>query len=322
MKNKKILNLITKMSTKIKILYFVLIAIALASVVVFAILYTSSDPGNRLVPILILVIGCGAPLVLGFLVALVLGIVYDIDKERNKIKKAEKWKFKKFSRLRGREKRLQMLQDKLQELESERDRPLMLPGEMLKAGCFETKEVNWAIAGGIASAMGGLGAGIMVAIETEAENERMRQKNSEDFKNVLSACQTVYMQNFSKYGSQIRALEEKIKEATEARINESFDTDKCFELLNCTSKSAIDATKKILSVWTTVEYQGDGNVDGCLLATIFANKKAVGKTLLVLPLEGVSRYAKVEGKIVLPYKFDEKTTYDIKITPYSLCLYE
>lgn len=313
---------ITKISTPLKILYFVLIVTAMASVIVFAILFTSCGPDeSKLVPILVLVIGCGAPLVLVFVISLALGMVHATDKERNEIKKAEKVKFKKYSRLHGREKRLQILKDELHELEAKRDRPLTLAKDMLKV---RPKERNWGVAGGIASAAGGLGAGIAVASEIELENERKRQEYSQDLKTVLSAMPQDYIQNCKKYNSKIEALEEKIKETEKAQIDESFNTDKCFELLNCVCRSEMNVSNKTLSVSTAVRYQDNGNIDGCLLATMIANGKKVGKTLLVLPLEGVSRgiVSHATGKIVLPYKFDERTSYSIKITPYSLCLFE
>ncbi len=247
-----------------------------------------------------------------------------LTQEGVKIQQEENKKFETYSRLYGREKRLRMLRDEIWDLEKKKERALKLPHDMFKAGCFKPKERNWGIAGGIASAIGGLGAGIAVASEIEAENEIMRQKSATEIKNVFSTSEQAY----ARYNIEIETLREKVEEAETARIDESYDTDKCFELLNCEYESKLDESNNILSVSAAVRLKKHprfGVVDGCLLATMFVDENKVGETLLVLPLEGVGNvgnHIDTKGKIALPWDFDANTSYSIKITPYSLWVIE
>lgn len=249
-----------------------------------------------------------------------------IAEQRAGIQKEEREKFQKYSCLHGRQKRLLMLKEELQSLRKSKSSLETFTDTTLGSVAYE-RERDWAITGGIASAIGGAGAGVMAASQVQAENEAIKQRNAER-KAWASKTLSPALNLILEAEREIKELEAKINKEEVALVDESINTAMCFESLSCDYTSEIDASN-ILSVSAKLQLKENLTIfetvsavlDGCLLATMFVNEMEIGKTLLVLPFEGIAfrRSSQVEGKIVLPYDFDKRTNYTIKITPYSLC---
>ncbi len=61
-------------------------------------------------------------------------------------------------------------------------------------------------------------------------------------------------------------------------------------------------------------------VDGTIAADIFCGNQKVGRALMVLPVDGISSFANLEG--ILITNANENNVYTVKFSPYKLWLIE
>ena len=224
----------------------------------------------------------------------------------------------------GRDKKLAMLRDELNILEQQ------LSGaydsmESSSSSAGYQKEQSWAIHGGIASALGGAGAGVATAIDVQQRNQQIRNQNEALFalKNMtygISKQQAEILQSkIDKINDEINNV--KIKLVLEEEKN------RLFECLKCTTESCeISETgnfkiKTIISQTDVIPIYENKNtiIDGTIIATMYQDGDLVGQAKLVLPISGAV-YAEVEG--ISEGKADINKKFDIMYEPYRLWVIE
>lgn len=154
------------------------------------------------------------------------------------------------------------------------------------------KEHNWATWGGIANGLAGPVAGMMTALETEAENIKVREHNA-----IYGPV--VAFLNSSKFDSIDREKEKlnkyyKMKELLPNVQILDDETERLFKNIEINNVSAVEYTDSAMIVSADFEVgkllreYKNACLDGSIRAKIYQNKTLVGSAYFVLPVEGVS----------------------------------
>lgn len=140
------------------------------------------------------------------------------------------------------------------------------------------KEKDWAVSGGIASAIGGAGAGIASAINTQKENAEIRKRNAERNANaekVVRLAQGMSSEFAGKYLSEMELMMSTEKKEGSLRIGISKSTEELASYLK------IDLLRgnaiRILSSYK------DSRIDGYLKMVV----ENEGEFILPMPYYGV-----------------------------------
>ena len=183
---------------------------------------------------------------------------------------------------------------------------------------FESK-VDWAVAGGIGSAIGGSGAGVMAALDAQAENQRIAQRNEQKAINALESAKNsiILEQHYNrKRNEQIKIRNEyqkKIDEINLKLVDEIHEKDP-FEVLKL-SKATITQTKAEIELSSQKEAVIFGDVeaviDGTFWAHIYQEKNYIGSVRIILPIEGVDCNT-VKISIDTSLGLDEKKPYYVE----------
>lgn len=199
----------------------------------------------------------------------------------------------------GQEKRIAVWQEKLDEVNNvisalEQEIEKWKNGrEMAVNSKFESK-VDWAVAGGIGSAIGGAGAGVMAALDAQAENERVDQRNQEKAVRILEfAKNTIILQQEAEKKKQEQLkirweYEDKIKEikmklVDEIKIENPMDLLEIHDVKVTKTKFKMDVSLKEEAV-----IFGDVKavIDGAFWAHIYQDKEYIGSVRVILPYDG------------------------------------
>ena len=159
---------------------------------------------------------------------------------------------------------------------------------------FESK-MDWAVAGGIGSAIGGAGAGVMAALEAQAENARVDQRNEAKAVQLLEyAKNSIILQQKAeakKYEQEkmVREYKNEIL-VIRRKLVEAVDGDKLLDVLRI-SEATATPTQFSITVALKKKAMIFGDVpavfDGTFWAHIYQEKEYVGSVRVVLPYEGV-----------------------------------
>lgn len=233
----------------------------------------------------------------------------------------------KFAELIGRDKRIAMLLESRAKIEEKLNKAIAHQNALYDGYKFtQTKEKDWAIAGGIASGIAGPAAGIATAMDIQAQNAKIREQNAQnrDMYNIAT------MGAKGKVGDEIVAIHNELKE-----FDKNFEKEK-IKLVSDTPKEEV--FKKLTFDKTEVSISQTGAfkvktlvsgckftifdklpavVDGTIVATLYQNNIKVGDALLVLPEKGIStRARKTEGICIC--NADKNIPYEVKFAPYHL----
>ncbi|MBO4983530.1 MAG: hypothetical protein J6D23_05680 [Clostridia bacterium] len=250
-----------------------------------------------------------------------------MSQQRTQAQQLEDNKFRKYSNIHGRNKRIGMLQEKINSLIEDINVYKKYLDSLKKyTNVTKERELDWGTLGGIASAIGGVGAGIMVASDIQSENEKIKQRNDKRLTSAAEETVRISQEFIYPKEREISNLKAQIENAKIALIDESIDYHGCFELLDIHCNSDID-DNNILSVSAKVKLKNKmlifddvpAVVDGYLIAKVFIGEKEIGKSLLVLPLTGATNEAiDVSGKIILPQNSGKDKNYTLNIFPHAL----
>lgn len=201
----------------------------------------------------------------------------------------------------GQEKRLAVWQEKLYEVnkriaifeqaikDSEHNRNVVLNSKFLES------KVDPYVAGGIGSAIGGAGAGMMAALDAVAENEKIERKNEESVKRVMEYsihnikqqqqfenCRSEELKKRWEYEDKIKEI--KLKLVDEIKIENPMDLLEIHDVKVTQKKFKID-----LSLKDDALIFGDVNavIDGAFWAHIYQDKEYIGSVRVILPYDGV-----------------------------------
>lgn len=201
----------------------------------------------------------------------------------------------------GQEKRLAVWQEKLDEVnkriaifeqaikDSEHNRNVVLNSK------FVESKVDPYVAGGIGSAIGGAGAGVMAALDAMAENEKIERKNEESVKRVMeySIHNIKQQQQFENCRSEELKkrweYEDKIKEI-KLKLFDQIKIENPMDLLKIKNAEVTEnsfnveiALKKKAVIFDDV----NAVIDGAFWAHIYQEKEYIGSVRVILPYDGV-----------------------------------
>lgn len=199
-----------------------------------------------------------------------------------------------------------------------------------------TPQKDWAILGGIAQGIAGPIAGISVASQTIAENEKAKAVAAENRKTYAQASISFSMRA-SDYKDEARAYKSDInrrqKEFSKIRYKTVFDevdTNELFDTLNIkpTIKTTKDKFSFILKLKTNYKTNLEPSmkkvIDGTIQAKVFCDDILVDSVCVPLPMYGLSLTEQCSTDLVYSRKRmkGKNRNYRIEFEPNSLWLME
>lgn len=248
----------------------------------------------------------------------------------NKTKSEEASLFKnltQFVELIGREKRIAMLNAKKNSYLSEIDKLNQMHKTILNGGlATQTREKDWAIAGGIASGIAGGAVGVAVASDIQSQNAEIRATNKANMNAYISSTMGATSKIFSDVSSfekQIKVLEEDIEAAKIKLVATTEESDIFKNIIFKDTNVSISQTGSFV-VETSVSCPNisifdniPAVIDGTIQATLYQNDVAVGVALLSLPEYGINNVSQNIKGICLN-SANSDLPYTIKFSPYHL----
>lgn len=205
-------------------------------------------------------------------------------------------------------------------------------GVILSTSAYQEKPKDWALLGGIASGVAGAGAGMAVALDTMAENERIEVRNAQNRAAVTKISADIYSSSFDVEVSiedmkeAEKILDKEIKLLDEKLVLKDVSAGELKKALKVTSKSIVKTDTNILEITLTVRNSYTPDVpdsvrittDGMLIADVYLEGVTVGKAFLPLPLYGIE--CKTSEKIVgyCEHYMNKGGEYSIRINDYKL----
>lgn len=235
-----------------------------------------------------------------------------------------------FQNLCGRDKRITIINDRLTELRKAEKAMDTVAGIMISSA-YQEKETDWATLGGIASAIGGTGAGISVASQAQQENMQIRERNAANQAAVNKQAFSIYEKQLP-IREKIRILEKNLTHAELALVDDNFSDNDLFDKLNIYHD--YDVSKDgIVSIGLEVHLDENvfifdnvpATIDGTLTIDVYVQNIKIGSTLAVLPMQGIyspDTSAEFECKALIPLKYVSNQTLDFKISPNHLWIME
>lgn len=204
-----------------------------------------------------------------------------------------------FSNLVGREKRTAMLESEISRLEKEKKAADSYKDMLARAG--QQKERAWGWYGGIADGIAGPGAGIMAALQVEANNAEIRESNRMNMMAKMPMMMSISDQIAGKTNN-IEALREKINETQEKLIGEEASLE-IYKKLKISPGIVSVMNDGAHMVTTEIELPEDMHiygdvaavVDGTLKAHVYCGDEEISVINLVLPADGVQKNAVLQG---------------------------
>lgn len=225
----------------------------------------------------------------------------------------------------GRSKRIAMLSDERQRYLKEAETLDAGGDALLHATQFKEREGSWAVAGGLASAIGGPGAGVAAALDSQArtvqENARIRAQNERN-RELFSPAMLTSWSGASWKRSMAEDLTKKIEEA-ETKLVADDSVETCFQRLQFSDTKVEVSQTGTCTVTTIVRAKpfkifGDvpAVVDGTIVANIYDGDKVIGTAQMVLPTYGTEMEEKLKGMALFCGKAEAH--YRVKFAPKNL----
>lgn len=255
----------------------------------------------------------------------------EMEESINSEKNEEQKKYNeliKYANYSGREKRIAMLAD-MQKKYAEAAKTLRDGASAVwSASQLKEKEGDWAIMGGIASAIAGPAAGMATALDSQAktaqENAQIRERNRincEAFAPVIATSYKGAAQNERMAKSYAELLE-----SAKTKLVANDSTEECFARIifdgttidvsrsgTCTVMTSVCASPfKIFDDVPAV-------IDGTIIAQIYDNNELIGKAKMVLPIYGIQgKKNKVKLTGMALFCGSAGTSYRIEFVPEKL----
>ena len=191
----------------------------------------------------------------------------------------------------GRNKRIAMLTDEMQEAKNSAKMMDELGTSILRASI--QKESDASILGGIADGIAGPAAGLTTAIDTHQKNARIRAQNEANFRANAPIANASYSAS-GRYESTASLLQSEIN-ATKTKLVSEDSPASCLDKIAFTgTKVSVSETgtctvttsaglKEPMRIFDTV----DAVVDGTVIAEIYDGANIIGSATLVLPKYGI-----------------------------------
>lgn len=256
------------------------------------------------------------------------------EKEKSRLKsvrdeeKARQKEMTKYAEHIGRDKWISMINEILIPLRKrEKERRKAVDAAFKLASMPGESEVNPYLAGGIASGLGGTGAGVIAAMDAERQNAAARERTAQSQQYWRDMGVRLAL---SGPEVSVSSLEKELKKAETAAISDMPD-DEVFEKLvisggiNVTETGAVEIVAKI-ELLAPIKVFGEvpTKVDGTIAANIYKGNRKMGTALLVLPRKGVAYDGKSKTEVYGIYlgKADPNGEYSVKFAPHHLWVME
>lgn len=232
-----------------------------------------------------------------------------------------------FIEMTGRQKRISMLNRDAFELAQKVQSYSRLPRDF-----GQQKEADWAIIGGVASAIGGAGAGIAAAIDTQIKNAEIRAHNAQ-MAQIGFALDIMSKEIHEKNKQRLEALRDEIEQTRSKQIEE-MDADELMSMLSvrCKSISVTETGTARISAEIILNtkdkiYLREGKVratiDGVICANLIEDGIRRGRAYLTLPRSGISAPgSKIELTGICTTVRNANAQYQVEFEPYHLWLME
>ena len=215
-------------------------------------------------------------------------------------KERERWeKLNRYANKTGRDKRVAILNDLYQE--ADKAASTLIHGTAALMAATQESEKSWAISGGIASGLAGPAAGLAAAMDTQAENARIRERNKANWEAHRPLADSI-LSGSHRYTEQAAAYKEALEEA-KIKLVAKDSTQACMDRLTFRHTQVTVSETGTCTVQTQVSLKApfrifddvDAVVDGTVDARIFDGKTCIGTAALVFPTYGVSLTEKLTG---------------------------
>ncbi len=187
------------------------------------------------------------------------------------------------------------------------------------------KETDWAVHGGVATALGGIGAGIAVASDIQHRNAEVREHNAQLRETTNQLSQAMLMNNIDKIvkvKENVEYWEQQLK-AAQMKLVEEKEQEELLEMLSpeitetkISDTGAITFTvsfeRKTLTIYETVK----ASIDGTFKINIKDGENVIGNAYCTLPYKGSVWSSKITGICTsLP---ETPKSYTYEFAPYNL----
>ena len=204
-----------------------------------------------------------------------------------------------YSNLVGKDKRIAMLSDRAAELRKDAKDQDQFADLWVRSG--QQKERDWAIWGGAASGLAGLGAGVSTAVDVQLKNMQIREEN----KKRLDATMPGYMM-LTGSAKQNRANADAIVREIQQFKLKLISNDASADLMRKISFSNTDVLVSetgaamvctLASLSPNFRIFGDvpAIIDGTIIAKIYDGNELCGTAQLVLPVYGLGQNVPLNG---------------------------
>lgn len=236
----------------------------------------------------------------------------------------------KFRNLCGRDKRITIINDRLKELRKAEKAMDTVAGIMISSA-YQEKENDWATLGGIASAIGGTGAGISVASQAQQENMQIRERNAANQAAVKKQVLSIY-NNQLPVSQKIKLLEDALHHASLALLDENYSDETLFSNLIVEHTSTVN-NEGVVSISANICLEKEmiifedvpATIDGTLTVDVYFENTKIGSTLMILPMEGINSSdtsLQIDCKALIPLKYASNQQVKIKISSNHLWVME
>lgn len=230
-----------------------------------------------------------------------------------KLREAEASEEKSLNRyisLSGSEKRVKMLQDlaascrdTIKKYDNQSKETWSTTNNLYKLSA--QKESDWAVQGGIASALAGGAAGVAVAADAQIRNAQVRASNAQLSDSLNQAAATIQFDIWRKQGDAKERLEryEAEIEAAKMKLVEYPSQKYLLELLSPSIKETKISETGAINFWVTFNNDislkiydtVDAVVDGSFKLAIIDGKKLAGEAYFTLGKDGSADYLSLRG---------------------------
>lgn len=190
----------------------------------------------------------------------------------------------------GREKRIKMLSDMIQEAKQEQARRLEASRYLAKISTQKT--MDWATLGGAVSGVAGPIAGAVTALNVQAQNASINAQNQRNLKEVAPSI-TNLLSQAGEYGKTEEELKKRIAEVQEKLVGKESPETVFGKLEFHDIQYQVRDTGAVLVRATVTAHDlkvydsPNAIVDGTIIADVMQGEKKNGEVYLVLPLYGM-----------------------------------
>ena len=193
------------------------------------------------------------------------------------------------------DKKIEALNKKIKEIDEKISSFLYVKNDLANPSKITRSKQDWAISGGIASALAGPVAGIAVASQMIENNKKIEQQNRENIR-LAAKCSVTSEIKISELKKERKKVLDDIKDIEEEikRINiqlvQGLNKETAIDLFEI---SNVELTKSNLTLFISLKQAQkifddvDAVIDGAFWAHIYQEKNYIGSVRVILPADGI-----------------------------------